>query len=247
MRSAAIDLQRVGGRYHRALGRFADWLRFGFGAQPDFASESRLFAALDDALGNLEPEERDLIDCRYFKREPLEAIAARCGATSRAIEGRLARTRARLRANITSALRQENLMKPTNQDRRELIEDIFAPAQISSAVSAEEVLRWCNVRVRRGGTARRLTAIAVVFLATAVLSVTFLPRQSPIPRRRPGIFRLLCRSRMRRWPCIRLIRPIVEYVDDERMLSLLDETPAALVRWPTVVVPCYCSSQPALK
>src|SRR5687768_414104 len=27
MRSSAIDLQRVGGRYTRALGRFADWLR----------------------------------------------------------------------------------------------------------------------------------------------------------------------------------------------------------------------------
>jgi RNA polymerase sigma factor (sigma-70 family) len=109
MRSAAIDLQRVGGRYSRALERFAEWLRFGFGAEPDMAGESRMFAALDYALGNLEPEERQLIDSRYFKREPLETIAARCGTTARAIEGRLARIRARLRSNITSALRQENL------------------------------------------------------------------------------------------------------------------------------------------
>jgi RNA polymerase sigma factor (sigma-70 family) len=109
MRSAAIDLQRVGGRYSRALERFAEWLRFGFGAEPDMAGESRMFAALDYALGNLEPEERQLIDSRYFKREPLETIAARCGTTARAIEGRLARIRERLRSNITSALRQENL------------------------------------------------------------------------------------------------------------------------------------------
>jgi RNA polymerase sigma factor (sigma-70 family) len=109
MRSATIDLQRVGGRYRRALGRFAEWLRFGFGAEPDMTDESRIFAALDDALENLEPEERHLIDCRYFKREPLETIAARCGTTARAIEGRLARIRSRLRSNITSALRQENL------------------------------------------------------------------------------------------------------------------------------------------
>jgi RNA polymerase sigma factor (sigma-70 family) len=73
------------------------------------AGESRIFAALDDALENLEPEERHLIDCRYFKREPLETIAARCGTTARAIEGRLARIRSRLRSNISSALRQENL------------------------------------------------------------------------------------------------------------------------------------------
>jgi RNA polymerase sigma factor (sigma-70 family) len=109
MRSAAIDLQRTGGRYRRALGKFAEWLRFGPGAEPDMAGESRMFAALDYALGNLEPEERHLIDSRYFKREPLESIAARCGTTARAIEGRLARIRARLRSNITSALRQENL------------------------------------------------------------------------------------------------------------------------------------------
>jgi RNA polymerase sigma factor (sigma-70 family) len=109
MRSAAIDLQRAGGRYSRALERFAEWLRFGFGAEPDMAGESRMFAALDYALGILEPEERQLIDSRYFKREPLETIAARCGTTARAIEGRLARIRARLRSDITSALRQENL------------------------------------------------------------------------------------------------------------------------------------------
>jgi RNA polymerase sigma factor (sigma-70 family) len=109
MRSATIDFRRVGGRYRRALGRFANWLRFGFGARPNAASESRMFAALDHALGNLEPEERHLIDCRYFQREPLEAIAARCGTTARAIEGRLARIRARLRSNIISALRQDNL------------------------------------------------------------------------------------------------------------------------------------------
>lgn len=109
MRSAAIDLRRVGGRYRRALARFADWLRFGSGAKPDAAHEARLFAALDEALAALDAEERYLIDCRYFHREPLEAIAARCGTTARAIEGRLARVRARLRSMMTSTLRQETL------------------------------------------------------------------------------------------------------------------------------------------
>jgi RNA polymerase sigma factor (sigma-70 family) len=109
MRSAAIDLRRVGGRYRRALARFADWLRFGSGAKPDPAHETRLFAALDDALAALEAEERHLIDCRYFHREPLEVIAARCGTSARAIEGRLARVRARLRSLMTATLRKETL------------------------------------------------------------------------------------------------------------------------------------------
>jgi RNA polymerase sigma factor (sigma-70 family) len=108
MRSAAIDLRRVGGRYRRALARFADWLRFGTRAPTASATESAMFSALDEALATLEAEERYLIDCRYFHREPLEAIATRCGTTARAIEGRLARIRARLRATLTTKLHQEN-------------------------------------------------------------------------------------------------------------------------------------------
>jgi RNA polymerase sigma factor (sigma-70 family) len=109
MRSAAIDLRRVGGRYRRALSRFADWLRFGAGRESVRSDETRLFAALDQALSKLEPGERELINRRYFEREPLESIAARCATTARAIEGRLARIRARLRAAMASTLREEKL------------------------------------------------------------------------------------------------------------------------------------------
>jgi RNA polymerase sigma factor (sigma-70 family) len=107
MRSAAIDLRRVGGRYRRALARFTDWLRFGSGER-EAGEDSAMLQALDDAVAKLEPEERYLLDCRYFHREPLDAIASRCGSSTRAIEGRLARIRARLRAELTQTVKREN-------------------------------------------------------------------------------------------------------------------------------------------
>jgi hypothetical protein len=123
-------------------------------------------------------------------------------------------------------------MKPTNQDRRELIEDIFAPAQISSAVSAEEVLRLVQRARAMRRDLRRFSAVAVVFLAAAVLSVMFLPRQSPDSSQTARIAPTSVPIADEAAGVHSVNPPIVERVDDERMLSLLDETPAALVRWP---------------
>lgn len=109
IRSSAADLRKVGGRYRRALARFAEWLRFGSGEAAGDAEETRLFAALDRAMSALESEERELIQCRYFQKLPLEVIATRLQTTARAVEGRLARTRARLRALMTGALGKEDL------------------------------------------------------------------------------------------------------------------------------------------
>ncbi len=106
-RCAATDLGRTGGRYRGALARFSEWLR----GQPEHftdtsaETEAHLLAALDAALAQLTAEERDLIADRYFPRVPLEQTAARLDTTARAIEGRLARTRQRLRDLIADELR----------------------------------------------------------------------------------------------------------------------------------------------
>lgn len=105
-RCAATDLGRTGGRYRGALARFGEWLR----GQPEGAgdaaegSEAQLLAALDAALARLAAGERELIADRYFHRIPLEQTAARLGTTTRAVEGRLARTRQHLRELIASEL-----------------------------------------------------------------------------------------------------------------------------------------------
>ena len=101
-RCAASELRRTGSRYRRALARFADWLALRHAAAPD--ADTALHAALEAALARLTAHERALLDARYFHREPLEEIGARLAVSSRAIEGRLARLRERLRQDIAAEL-----------------------------------------------------------------------------------------------------------------------------------------------
>ncbi|MFN0126203.1 MAG: sigma factor-like helix-turn-helix DNA-binding protein [Verrucomicrobiales bacterium] len=56
------------------------------------------------ALNHLTPDERALIEGRYFTGKSLEAIGARHALSARAVEGRLARLRARLRELIAEEL-----------------------------------------------------------------------------------------------------------------------------------------------
>jgi hypothetical protein len=120
-------------------------------------------------------------------------------------------------------------MKPKNHDNRELLEDIFAPENSSEAVPAEQVLRLVQHAREARQRRRRLSAVAALFLAAAVWAVVFLPSRSSNPLRAttkvPAPSALITSA-----PSV--TPPTVEHVDDEGMLALLDETPAALVRWP---------------
>lgn len=98
-RHAASDLRKKGGRYLRALARFAEWFQPARTVPGDDVS-----AALDAALACLTPEETALITARYFAHDSLDTIAARSSVTARAVEGRLARLRERLRKLIAQQL-----------------------------------------------------------------------------------------------------------------------------------------------
>lgn len=105
-RHAATDLRRKGGRYLRALSRFAEWW------QPTATTteaDNFLPAALDFALRKLTPDERALIEGRYFTGDSLEAIGARHALSPRAVEGRLTRLRTRLRELIAEELQSPRL------------------------------------------------------------------------------------------------------------------------------------------
>jgi RNA polymerase sigma factor (sigma-70 family) len=106
-RHAAVDLRRKGGRYLRALGRFAEWWTQPGEAAHDAAADD-LLSALDAALLKLAVDELALIESRYFSGEPLEAAAARRSISVRAVEGRLARLRHRLRDLIAAELRSSS-------------------------------------------------------------------------------------------------------------------------------------------
>jgi RNA polymerase sigma factor (sigma-70 family) len=102
-RHAATDLRRKGGRYLRALHCFAEWWSHPAEAARDEQADS-LLAALEAALLKLTEGERALIAGRYFSGESLDAIGARHALSTRAIEGRLARVRQRLRELIAEQL-----------------------------------------------------------------------------------------------------------------------------------------------
>jgi RNA polymerase sigma factor (sigma-70 family) len=105
-RHAAADLRRTGGRYLRALNRFALWVaRPAWKSGRDAEADDGMLAALDAALAQLTDDERVLIEGRYFHGETLEAIGARHALSARAVEGRLARLRQRLRELIAEQLR----------------------------------------------------------------------------------------------------------------------------------------------
>jgi hypothetical protein len=77
---------------------------------------------------------------------------------------------------------------------------------------------------------RHLVATAVtLFLAVAFWAVTLVPNRSTNPSRTTANIPVLP-APIAVAPSV--IPPIVEHVDDEHMLAMLDETPAALVRWP---------------
>ena len=95
-RHAATDLRRTDSRYRAALNRYP--------APNADGADDGLCAALDAALAQLGDEERQLLDERYSQRLPLDAIAAHLGCTTRAVEGRLARLRQKLRGLIATQL-----------------------------------------------------------------------------------------------------------------------------------------------
>lgn len=107
-RSVASDHRKQHGRYRSALSRFTDWIRHAPQSPSEPASitggESTLLLALDDAIEKLTGGERELLKARYYKSLPIADVAKAHGTTTRAIEGRLARLRRKLR-NLIEAER----------------------------------------------------------------------------------------------------------------------------------------------
>ncbi len=109
-RTAAADAGRRGRRYLAVLDRVAAL----FSRPPEAPAmveedvEAVWLAALEKALAGLDTESRALIDARYYQRRPLAEVAAGQASTDRAIEGRLARIREKLRRSILQQLAQSS-------------------------------------------------------------------------------------------------------------------------------------------
>ncbi|HEX5176527.1 MAG TPA: sigma-70 family RNA polymerase sigma factor [Chthoniobacteraceae bacterium] len=103
-RSAASDLRRTGGRYQKAIARFTEWLHLQKRDPIEQTDDLVIGAALEKAMATLTEEERALLDARYVAQWSLEQAGIHFGTSARAIEGRLARIRAKLRQRIAAEL-----------------------------------------------------------------------------------------------------------------------------------------------
>jgi RNA polymerase sigma factor (sigma-70 family) len=103
-RSAARDAGRKRQRYAALLWRFA---RDGVAPGAEASNEEEcLRELLGEAVAELEPEDRMLIECRYFDGMSLREAATRLGISERAAESRLARIRAEIRNRLLRKLRK---------------------------------------------------------------------------------------------------------------------------------------------
>lgn len=99
-RGALVDSARKRNRYSAVLARFSEERST---ANPDTTGWEEL---LPDGLAQLPPEDRALLAARYDEGTSLGEIAIDAGTTPKAIESRLARIRARLKAWLTRAHNQ---------------------------------------------------------------------------------------------------------------------------------------------
>jgi RNA polymerase sigma-70 factor (ECF subfamily) len=108
-RSALVDGDRKRVRYRSLLDRF---LHRVVGATPKLGSglaadaDATLLALLEAELATLPPDERALLDRKYFDGMPVQAIADADGASLKAIESRLVRLRRSLRHAILNQLKR---------------------------------------------------------------------------------------------------------------------------------------------
>ncbi len=106
-RTAFSDQSRKRRRYLAVLERFR-WLSPSEkNLPPDIQADSRLLTVLDLNLAQLPPEDRELLEAKYFSRRPVRELACESQTTEKAIESRLVRIRRKLKASILQALRDE--------------------------------------------------------------------------------------------------------------------------------------------
>ncbi|MGB0582644.1 MAG: RNA polymerase sigma factor [Limisphaerales bacterium] len=103
-RSAARDLGRKQNRYRRLLFRFFERSET---IADSRESEERLNDVLDVALQSLAPDERQLLELKYFDRSTVRELAREKRTTEKAIESRLLRARRHLREAINHYLCHE--------------------------------------------------------------------------------------------------------------------------------------------
>ena len=130
-------------------------------------------------------------------------------------------------------------MRPRNDNRHELLEDIFTPAGENNRVSESEILRLVQAARVKRQRRRHALATAASFAVIFAFGFALWPKQNrtippsiaasspPALATTPSPAPALAAARS-----ASLTPPPVERIDDKTMLAMLGDRPAALVRWP---------------
>jgi RNA polymerase sigma-70 factor, ECF subfamily len=104
-RTAWLDQHKVRRRYFAFLDRFRGELDPVSSDLPaGDAAEDRLDEALRSALADLSPDDRQLLQWKYFGEKSVREIAALQNASEKAIESKLSRARSKLKAALLNRL-----------------------------------------------------------------------------------------------------------------------------------------------
>jgi RNA polymerase sigma factor (sigma-70 family) len=108
-RTALADQRRKRSRYRAFLERFTGHARAEAesAAAENGQADARLLANLELSVRGLPPDERELVERKYFGRESVRAIATSLQTSEKAVESRLTRVRLKLKGDVLSGLKHE--------------------------------------------------------------------------------------------------------------------------------------------
>jgi RNA polymerase sigma factor (sigma-70 family) len=102
-RTAAIDHGRKSQRYFGFLKRFWNFRT----PPPATENDDEFELALSEQMQRLEPDDRRILEQKYFDRSSVKDIAVELNLSEKAVESRLTRARAKLKQQLLERLRHE--------------------------------------------------------------------------------------------------------------------------------------------
>jgi RNA polymerase sigma-70 factor (ECF subfamily) len=106
-RTALFDQQRKRSRYLAFLDRFTEHARTEAAGSNDGEADAKLLTLLDRSLQSLPPDERELVEQKYFANLPVRGIAEELQTSEKAIESRLTRVRRKLKNLVLNELKND--------------------------------------------------------------------------------------------------------------------------------------------
>lgn len=110
-RTALFDQTRKRKRYWAFLDRLTRHSHIHQTGETELDSDARLWPLLDQNLASLPPDEKELLQSKYFEGISVRQIAENLQTTEKAVESRLVRIRRKLKAALLKNLKHESLLR----------------------------------------------------------------------------------------------------------------------------------------